>query len=83
MKQAAYIRSLGRSAFTNLGMITNRKSSLGQWLAGCGTQESDRVEEVGLPDSIRSGNAREGTEADFDIDQVLEAANSEAGEHGA
>jgi hypothetical protein len=55
------------------GLQANAGRSLQQGLVGQGTEEQDRIEDVGLPDCVGAGDAGEGAESQIQIDDVLEA----------
>ena len=47
-----------------------------------GLEKKSNVKQVGLADRIGSGDAVKGAEVEINVDQVLEAVDSEAGQHG-
>jgi len=52
--------------------VTNREGRIHQWIIREGAQETDSVQKVRFADSIRASNARERSETNIDIHQILE-----------
>lgn len=64
-------------------LVAHGSGRLHQRVAGQRMQKADSVEEIRLAGAIRPHDAREGTEAYIDVDEVLEAGDLQSGQHGA
>ena len=62
-------------------LVSHRKSRVQQGSVGQSAKEHDRIQQIGLAHAVRTRNAGKRTEADVDVDKVLEAGDTQASEH--
>src|SRR4029077_6856238 len=54
-----------------------------QRVVGEGAEEPHGIEEIGLAGAMDAGDAREGTEVEVQVEEILEAGDSQAREHAS